>query len=246
MLSLLRTRVRTAAQCTSATGAQRAWITSSRVLWGEFSDVLRFETSQPRDQTLMPADFKRMAVLVVNTASKCGYTPQLKQLQELHERFEAKGLVVVAVPSNDFNNQEPGTDDEIVQTYTSKEFNVSFPIAKKAHVTGDNAHAFFERIVVEYSRSVAPTWNFDKFLVDHRGDLRAVFPHDTEPLVPQVLEAIEEVLQDLPQPGDADESDESDGEYGEDEEGDSDDEDEEDESSETPQKDAKAAPRPAS
>lgn len=175
MATLLRCSVRarltalhsTAAAATRATcpavrnpSALRAGISSSRTLCGEFSDVLQFETLQPANTTLTPEFFEHKAVLVVNTASKCGYTPQLKQLQELHEEFAPRGLVVLAVPSNDFGKQEPGSDDEILALYTSNAFKVSFPIAKKAEVTGDNAHEFFERIVVEYSRSVAPTYVF--------------------------------------------------------------------------------------
>lgn len=143
-----------------ATPALRAGISSTRTLCGEFSDVLHFETLQPANTTLTPEFFEHKAVLVVNTASKCGYTPQLKQLQELHEEFAPRGLVVLAVPSNDFGKQEPGSDDEILALYTSDAFRVSFPIAKKVEVTGENAHEFFERIVVEYSRSVAPTCVF--------------------------------------------------------------------------------------
>lgn len=149
---------RTTAAAARPTCALRAGISSTRSLCGEFSDVLEFETLQPANTTLTPEFFEHKAVLVVNTASKCGYTPQLKQLQELHEQFEARGLVVLAVPSNDFGKQEPGSGDEILALYTSEAFKVGFPIAKKVEVTGENAHEFFERIVVEYSRSVAPTY----------------------------------------------------------------------------------------
>lgn len=169
---LLRSTSRTAqrlfaavrANCSSSSSGctlLRAHLSSTRVLAaadGEFTDVLHFETIQPRNETLTPEFFIDKAVLVVNTASQCGYTPQLTQLQQLHEQFEARGLVVLAVPSNDFSNQEPGTDAEILAKYTAAPFHVRFPIAKKTPVTGDDAHAFFERIVVEYSRSVAPTY----------------------------------------------------------------------------------------
>ncbi|KAF1771803.1 Thioredoxin-like fold [Phytophthora cactorum] len=93
---------------------------------------------------------------------------QLKQLQALHEKYSEQGLIVVAVPSNDFAGQEPGNVEEILERYT--EVGVTFAIADRRRT------------------SVAPTWNFDKFLVDHRGDMRAVFPNDTEPLVKEELE----------------------------------------------------------
>lgn len=126
---------------------------------GEFSDVLRFETLQPRGGVLAAAGLAGKALLVVNTASTCELAvPQLQQLQALHERFEARGLVVLAVPSDDFGQREPGDDDAILQRYTAPAFGVRFPIACKATVTGADAHAFFQRIVKEYSRSVAPTY----------------------------------------------------------------------------------------
>ncbi|OWZ13514.1 Phospholipid hydroperoxide glutathione peroxidase, partial [Phytophthora megakarya] len=161
-----------------------------------FSSVLRFATIQPSNGQLTPQDFRFKAALVVNTASKCGHATQLKQLQTLHEKYRDQGLVVVAVPSNDFAGQEPGNSDEILQRYT--EFGVTFAIADKTSVIGEKAHPFFKKIADKYSTSVAPTWNFDKFLVDHRGDMRAVFPNDTEPLVKEVIVEIEEVLEELP------------------------------------------------
>ncbi|ETK79285.1 hypothetical protein F441_15112 [Phytophthora nicotianae CJ01A1] len=189
-----------------------------------FLNVLQFATIQPPNGQLTPQDFRFKAALVVNTASKCGHAGQLKQLQTLHEKYGEQGLVVVAVPSNDFAGQEPGNVDEILDRY--KEFGVTFAIADKTPVTGDKAHPFFKKIADKYSTSVAPTWNFDKFLVDHRGDMRAVFPNDTEPLVKEVIVEIEEVLEDLPrglEPGEEleedyeeEDSDESDEERGDD------------------------------
>ncbi|KAL3658220.1 hypothetical protein V7S43_016849 [Phytophthora oleae] len=160
-----------------------------------FSSVLRFDTIQPSNGHFAPEDFRFKAALVVNTASKCTHAGQLKQLQTLHENYSEQGLVVVAVPSNDFAGQEPGASDEILERYA--DFGVTFAIASKTPVTGDEAHPFFKRIADKYSTSVAPTWNFDKFLVDHRGDMRAVFPNDTEPLLKEVIVEIEEVLEDL-------------------------------------------------
>ncbi|KAG7375116.1 glutathione peroxidase gpx1 [Phytophthora pseudosyringae] len=169
---------------------------SSTVKSRGFSDVLRFATIQPADGQLTPQDFRFKAALVVNTASKCSHAGQLKQLQTLHEKYSEQGLVVVAVPSNDFAGQEPGASDEMLKRYA--EFGVTFFIADKTPVTGSMAHPFFKKIADKYSTSVAPTWNFDKFLVSHRGDMRAVFPNDTEPLLAEVIAEIEEVLEDLP------------------------------------------------
>ncbi|UIZ27377.1 hypothetical protein KXD40_005830 [Peronospora effusa] len=191
-----------------------------------FSDVLRFATIQPADGQLTPADFRFKAALVANTASTCSHASQLKQLQTLHEKYSERGLVVVAVPSNDFAGQEPGNADAILKRYA--EFKVTFSIAHKTSVTGEEAHPFFKKIADKYSTSVAPTWNFDKFLVDHRGEMRAVFPNDTEPLMDEVVTEIKEVLEELPralEPGqEMEEEEEEEYDYEEEDE-DSDDED---------------------
>ncbi|KAG6946549.1 hypothetical protein JG688_00015992 [Phytophthora aleatoria] len=197
-----------------------------------FSNVLQFATIQPSNGQLTPQDFRFKAALVVNTASKCGHAGQLKQLQALHEKYSEQGLIVVAVPSNDFAGQEPGNVEEILERYT--EVGVTFAIADKTPVTGDKAHPFFKKIADKYSTSVAPTWNFDKFLVDHRGDMRAVFPNDTEPLVKEVIVEIEEVLEDLPrglEPGQEleEEYDYEEGDSESEEERDEEDKDDEDE-----------------
>jgi glutathione peroxidase len=193
MLHMLR-RVRLSALVTPA----RA-ISGSAARLGEFSDVLYFELAM--GGALGPAELEDKAVLVVNTASRCGHAAQLAALQALHEAYAARGLVVVAVPSGDFGAQElDGADADVAAVYSASPFGVRFPVARKTSVVGERAHPFFARVVAEYGRSVAPTWNFDKFLVDHYGDLRAVFPHDTDPGEPEVAEAIQEVLDDLPRP----------------------------------------------
>ncbi|KAJ8576264.1 hypothetical protein ON010_g2951 [Phytophthora cinnamomi] len=128
--------------------------------------------------------------------------------------------------------KEPGDNSAVLQRYAA--LGATFTIAEKTPVTGDKAHPFFKKIADKYSVSVAPTWNFDKFLVDHRGDMRAVFPNDTEPLVQEVIAEIEEVLEDLPrglEPG-QELVDEDEYDYEEDGNSDSDDDDSDDEEEE--------------
>lgn len=135
-----------------------ALLSGTRTLQGEFSDVLRFDTIQP-GTPLAKQEFAKRVLLVVNTASQCTtHSGQLRRLQELHERLQEHGLVVLAVPSNDFGNHEPGDDMAIRDRYLSPEQEaITFPVATKSVVIGDQAHPFFKRIVTEYSRSVAPT-----------------------------------------------------------------------------------------
>ncbi|KAJ0406738.1 hypothetical protein P43SY_004563 [Pythium insidiosum] len=214
---------------------------ASRRYVGEMDGVLRFELIFPTRTTLSQKELLGRPVLVVNTASQCLSAPtQLRGLQTLYERFHPQGLQIVAVPSNEFDRKEPLDDDaELLAAYTTASSPagtpVTFPIARKAQVLGANAHGFFARIATKYGRSVAPVWNFDKFLVDSYGDLTAVFPHDTEPLEPEVIEAIEEALADMPTPSSEDDSDD---EYdSDDDEYDSDDEEDEDDEEEAEEQD---------
>ena len=115
------------------------------------------------------ADYAGRPLLVVNTASKCGFTPQYKGLEELYETYGPRGLAVIGVPSNDFADQEPGTADEIA-SFCEINYGVTFPLAAKVPVTGSEAHPFFKWIAAE--RPLArPRWNFHKYLFDGQGRL---------------------------------------------------------------------------
>jgi glutathione peroxidase len=128
-------------------------------------------------------------VLLVNTASLCGFTPQLGQLQRLHEQYGARGLVVLAVPSNDFGEQEPGTDAEIIDFYR-KSYGVTFPVTAKAHVIGTAAHPVYQKIEATLGEAGAPDWNFKKYLVS-RGQLVGMYPPDADPLCAEITESVE-------------------------------------------------------
>jgi glutathione peroxidase len=131
-------------------------------------------------------------ILIVNTASQCGYTPQLAGLQQLWTRYRDRGLLVIGVPSNDFGGQEPGGPVEINKT-AHGEYGVSFPLAAKADVKGPSAHPFYKWAAHERPGE-APRWNFHKYLVGRDGLLAAVFPTQTEPTDPRVIAAIEKEL----------------------------------------------------
>ena len=131
-------------------------------------------------------------ILVVNTASLCGYTPQYAGLQELWKRYHDRGLMVVGVPSNDFGGQEPGGVSEIQQT-AHHAYGVSFPLAAKAVVKGSNPHAFYKWAASERPLDV-PRWNFHKYLIGRDGRLAASFATTIEPTDPRVIAAIEKEL----------------------------------------------------
>jgi glutathione peroxidase len=134
------------------------------------------------------ADHAGKPILVVNTASLCGYTPQYTGLQVLWTRYHDRGLFVLGVPSNDFGGQEPGGPADILQT-AHKEYGVTFPLAQKAQVTGQNPHPFYKWAAAE--RPIEkPRWNFHKYLVGRDGHIAAVFPTEMEPMEARVINAI--------------------------------------------------------
>jgi glutathione peroxidase len=135
------------------------------------------------------ADHAGRPILVVNTASHCGYTPQYAGLQKLWARYRERGLLVVAVPSNDFGGQEPGGPVEIGMT-AQGEYHVSFPVAQKAVVKGSQAHAFY-KWAAQQRPTELPRWNFHKYLIGRDGALKASFGSAVDPLDPAIIAAIE-------------------------------------------------------
>ena len=131
-------------------------------------------------------------ILIVNTASQCGYTPQYAGLQELWKRYRDKGLLIIGVPSNDFGGQEPGGPKEINQT-AHGEYKVSFPLAAKADVKGAAAHPCYKWAALERPGE-SPRWNFHKYLIGRDGRIAAVFSTQVEPTDPRIIAAIERQL----------------------------------------------------
>lgn len=131
---------------------------------------------QPMDLTALGAK----AILVVNTASKCGYTPQYEGLQALYETKKDEGLVIVGVPSNDFGGQEPGTEAE-VKAFCELNFGVTFPLTKKYTVTGPQQHPFYANAVSVLGDVAQPKWNFHKVLVSADGTPLKAYPSATKP-----------------------------------------------------------------
>lgn len=137
--------------------------------------------------------FKGQPVLVVNTASECGFTPQYAELQELYERYGKHGLVVIAVPSNDFGGQEPGTN-EAIQSFCQTHYGVNFVLAAKEQVKGANAHPFYAWARQEMGALAAPKWNFHKYLIAPDGKLAEWYASTTSPLAENITTAIEKML----------------------------------------------------
>lgn len=138
--------------------------------------------------------FAGKVLLVVNVASECGFTTQYAGLQELYEKFHADGLEILGVPCNQFGGQEPGTDAEIAE-FCSAKFAVSFPLAAKCDVNGDDAHPLYRRLTTYPSGEVRDVaWNFEKFLIDRAGEIIGRFSSRVEPLSDELVEVIRTAL----------------------------------------------------
>ena len=138
------------------------------------------------------AEYAGKPILIVNTASQCGYTPQYAGLQDLWKRYRDRGLLIVGVPSNDFGGQEPGDANEIAATALS-EYGATFPITAKADVRGPNSHPFYKWAVGQRPLD-PPRWNFHKYLIGRDGLIAASFPSEIEPTDARVIAAIEKQL----------------------------------------------------
>ncbi len=130
-------------------------------------------------------------LLVVNTASKCGYTPQYEGLEALHQRYGARGFAVLGFPSNDFRGQEPGSEEQI-QEFCTLTYGVKFPMYEKVHVTGPETTELYRRL--QAATGVAPGWNFHKYLVSRDGRVVGNWPSKVKPDDPALVAAIEREL----------------------------------------------------
>ncbi len=140
------------------------------------------------------ADYRGKVMLIVNTASACGLTPQYAGLQALHERYESKGLAVLGFPCNDFGAQEPGTHEEI-HTFCETHYSVTFPLFSKVKALGDKSPLYrtlTEEVPEPFQGEIR--WNFTKFLVSAEGKVIARFEPMTDPLAEEVTKAIEAAL----------------------------------------------------
>ena len=153
----------------------------------------QFEFTSIDGAPLALSDFAGKTVLLVNTASECGFTPQYSALQELWETYRDQGLVVIGVPSDDFGNQEPGSEDEI-KAFCTTNYGVDFVMTSKQKVLGDEAHPLYQAVVEELGSAAKPKWNFHKYLFDATGELVEIWPPKVEPLSDAVKAGIADNL----------------------------------------------------
>lgn len=141
------------------------------------------------------ADFKGKVILVVNVASRCGYTPQYSALQSLYEKYKGQGFVIIGFPANNFGAQEPGTNEEI-KTFCSRKYSVTFPLYSKVSVKGEDQTPLYQYLTKQTSPAIAGEikWNFTKFLVDRHGNVVQRFESAVTPDSTEVVSAIEKQL----------------------------------------------------
>ena len=139
------------------------------------------------------SEFAGRPLLIVNTASKCGFTPLYKELEAIWQKHKDEGLVVLGVPSNDFANQEPGSSDEIAQ-FCEINFGVDFPLTEKVHVKGGDAHPLFQWLAKQGGFLSKPRWNFYKYVIGKDGKLVDWFASTTKPNAPKVEAALKKAL----------------------------------------------------
>jgi glutathione peroxidase len=151
---------------------------------------LDFTVQDIDGKTVNLADYKGKVVLIVNVASKCGYTPQYAGLEKLYQTYKDKGLVVIGFPANNFRGQEPGTNEEI-KTFCTSKYNVTFPMMSKISVKGDDKAPLYQLLTKEKGEV---TWNFNKFLVGRDGALIEHFDSKVKPDDAKLTGAIDQAL----------------------------------------------------
>jgi glutathione peroxidase len=139
------------------------------------------------------AQYKGKALLIVNTASECGYTPQYKGLEQLYQRFKSRGFEVLAFPSNDFGGQEPGSNAEI-KKFCELKYKTTFPLFEKIAVKGDGAHPLYKYLTGLKENGGEVKWNFNKFLVNAEGQVVAHLPSSAAPDSDEVAKQVEAAL----------------------------------------------------
>ena len=162
-----------------------------------FSDTKKtffdFKINSIEGNEIKLSTFKGKSILLVNVASKCGFTYQYEDLQKLYELYQPKGLIVLGVPSNQFGGQEPGNNNDI-KDFCETNFNITFPMTSKYDVKGENAHPIYLWAKENYGNSTIPKWNFHKILINKDGEIEDTFSSFTKPMSKKIINKVEKVL----------------------------------------------------
>ena len=145
------------------------------------------------NETVNLSEFKGKTILLVNVASKCGFTKQYTGLQTLYDNYKNKDFLVIGVPSNQFGGQEPGSNEEI-KDFCETNFNITFPITDKVDVKGESAHELYLWAKENYGKSAVPKWNFHKILINKNGKIQETYNSFITPLSNKIIKEIELIL----------------------------------------------------
>ena len=151
-----------------------------------------FKIESITGETIDFNEYKNKVILIVNTASYCGFTKQYTDLQELWDKYKSRGLIVLGVPSNSFN-QEKNKNSE-VKEFCKVNFNINFPLSAITEVKGDNAHDLFKWAKNNHGKSAIPKWNFHKILINKEGKVEDTFASFTNPMSKKIIKKVEELL----------------------------------------------------
>lgn len=159
------------------------------------TDFYNFNVKNIDGEEVSLSDYKGKVVLVVNVASKCGYTPQYEGLQNIYEQYKEDGFVILGFPANNFNGQEPGSNEEIKQ-FCKLEYGVDFPMFSKVSVKGEDQSELFNYLTTQPNPDFDGEikWNFEKFLIDENGSLKRRFRSDVKPESEELINAIKKEL----------------------------------------------------
>ena len=139
------------------------------------------------------SEYKSKVIVVVNVASQCGFTSQYEDLQQVWEKYQVKGVIVLGIPSNDFGSQEPGSNKEI-KNFCEAKFGITFPMTEKVSVKGEKAHPFYLWAKKNHGKSAIPKWNFHKIIIGKNGKVVDTFASITNPSSKKFIIALEEAL----------------------------------------------------
>ena len=152
-----------------------------------------FKFNELDGSALNLSEYKDKVIVVVNVASQCGFTNQYEYMQKIWEKYQARGIVMLGVPSNDFGKQEPGSNEDI-KNFCEAKFGISFPMTEKVSVKGTDAHPFYIWARKNHGNSAIPKWNFHKIIIDKKGKVAETFSSITNPSSKKFIKALEMLM----------------------------------------------------
>lgn len=166
---------------------------SSNVLGNYEKLAYEFKFQDLDGSELKLSEYKDKVVIIVNVASRCGFTSQYEDMQTIWDKYQNKGVVMIGVPSNDFGNQEPGNSEEI-KNFCEAKFGITFPMTEKVIVKGSDAHPFYKWAKNNHGKNAIPKWNFHKIIIGKDGKIINTFTSITNPTSKKFIKAIEKAL----------------------------------------------------